>query len=36
MVMQQTGLSSEEAEKWLLANGSVRKAVENYLAQQNR
>ncbi len=36
MVMQQTGLSSEEAEKWLLAHGSVRKAVENYLAQQNR
>lgn len=34
MVMEQTGLSAEDAEKLLLVHGSVRKAVESYLADK--
>ncbi len=36
MVMQQTGLSSAEAEKLLLTYGSVRKAVEGYLEGEQK
>jgi len=33
MVSEQTGLSAEDAQNWLLKYGSVRKAIDAYLAQ---